>query len=151
MTSAMDMDGVGNTLTYQGVSASCRDLARFGYLYLRGGRWAGGVQVVPESWVSMSTTPSTPLNDAYGFMWWLNRDGHWILPSTPLRDEGDGKLVPDAPEEMFAAMGAFGQLVVVDPTTETVWVRLGPTDLGDAAGIAKMKDLWAAFAAAQVP
>jgi CubicO group peptidase (beta-lactamase class C family) len=151
MTAAMDQDDAGNTLTYQGVSASCRDLARFGYLYLRGGRWAGGVQVVPESWVSASTTPSTPLNDAYGFMWWLNRDGHWILPSTPLRDEGDGKLVPDAPDEMFAAMGAFGQLVVVDPTTETVWVRLGPTDLGDAAGIAKMKDLWAAFAAAQVP
>lgn len=148
MSATMGHDGDGNTLTYQGVSASCRDLARFGYLYLRGGRWAGGVQVVPEAWVAASVTPSTALNSAYGFMWWLNQDGHWILPSTPLRDEGDGRLMPDAPAEVFAAMGAFGQLVVVDPTTETVWVRLGPTDLGDPAGIAKMKALWAAFAAA---
>jgi CubicO group peptidase (beta-lactamase class C family) len=151
MTATMGHDGDGNTLTYQGVSASCRDLARFGYLYLRGGRWAGGVQVVPADWIAESIVPSTPLNDAYGFMWWLNRPGHWILPSTPLRDEGDGKLVSDAPDEMFAAMGAFGQLIVVDPTTDSVWVRLGPTDLGDAAGVAKMHDLWTAFAAAQVP
>lgn len=151
MTATMGHDADGNTLTYQGVSASCRDLARFGYLYLRKGRWAGGVQVVPEAWIAETLQPSTPLNDAYGFMWWLNRPGHWILPSTPLRDEGDGKLVTDAPDEVFAAIGAFGQLVVVDPTTETVWVRLGPTDLGDAAGIAKLHDLWTAFAAAQMP
>lgn len=150
MTATMGHDGDGNTLTYQGLSASCRDLARFGYLFLRQGRWAGGVQVVPADWVAASVTPSTALNDAYGFMWWLNRDGHWVLPSTPLRDEGDGRLMPDAPAEVFAAMGAFGQLVVVDPTTESVWVRLGPTDLGDPAGIAKMKALWAAFAASLI-
>lgn len=148
MAATMGHDQDGNTLTYQGVSASCRDLARFGYLYLRGGLWAGGEQVVPAAWVTASTTPSTALNQAYGFMWWLNRDGHWILPSTPLRDEGDGRLVPDAPAEMFAAIGAGGQLVVVDPTSESVWVRLGPLDLTDAAGIAKLKALWAAFAAA---
>lgn len=135
----------------QGASASCRDLARFGYLYLRGGRWAGGVQVVPEDWVAESLTPSTALNAAYGFMWWLNRSGHWVQPSAPLRVEGDGQLVPGAPEELYAAIGAFGQLIVVDPTSESVWVRLGPTDLLDASGIGKLGDLWAAFAAAQLP
>lgn len=151
MSSTMGRDGEGNPLTYQGVSASCRDLARFGYLYLRGGRWAEGVQVVPEAWVAESISPSTDLNSAYGFMWWLNRPGHWVLPSAPLRDEGDGQIAPDAPEELFAAIGAFGQLVVVDPTTESVWVRLGPTDLADATGVGKLEDLWTAFAAAQLP
>jgi CubicO group peptidase (beta-lactamase class C family) len=151
MSATMGRDADGNPLTYQGVSASCRDLARFGYLHLRGGRWAGGVQVVPEAWVAESITPSTDLNSAYGFMWWLNRPGHWVLPSAPLRDEGDGQIAPEAPEELFAAIGAFGQFIVVDPTTESVWVRLGPTDLGDATGVGKLDDLWAAFAAAQLP
>ncbi len=127
------------------------DLARFGYLYLRGGRWAGGVQVVPEVWVAESITPSTALNSAYGFMWWLNQPGHWVLPSAPLRNEGDGQIAPEAPQELFAAIGAFGQFVVIDPTTESVWVRLGPTDLADATGVGKLDDLWSAFAAAQLP
>lgn len=151
MTAKMGHDGEGNALTYQGVSASCRDLARLGYLYLRGGRWAGGVQVVPEWWVAETITPSTALNSAYGFMWWLNRPGHWVLPSAPLRTEGDGKLIAAAPDEIFMAVGAFGQYVVVDPTSDSVWVRLGPLDLVDTTGFGKLKDLWAAFAAAQLP
>lgn len=151
MSASFGRDTEGNPLTYQGVSASCRDLARFGYLYLRGGRWAGGVQVVPEVWVAESITPSTALNSAYGFMWWLNQPGHWVLPSAPLRNEGDGQIAPEAPQELFAAIGAFGQFVVIDPTTESVWVRLGPTDLADATGVGKLDDLWSAFAAAQLP
>lgn len=151
MSASMGKDGEGNALTYQGVSASCRDLARFGYLYLRGGTWAEGVQVVPAEWVSETITPSTDFNSAYGYMWWLNRPGHWILPSVPLRTEGDGKLIPAAPDEVFAAIGAFGQFVVVDPTTDSVWVRLGPIDLGDASGFGKLAALWDAFEAAQIP
>lgn len=150
MSAKFGRDGAGDPLTYQGVSASCRDLARFGYLYLRGGRWAGGVQVVPAAWVAASITPSTTLNDAYGFMWWLNRKGHWVMPSAPLRAEGDGQLLPSAPEEVFAAVGAFGQYVVVDPTTDSVWVRLGPLDLGDASGFGKLAELWDAFEAAEL-
>ncbi len=151
MSAKLGADAEGHPLTYQGVSASCRDLARFGYLYLRGGQWAGGEQVVPAAWVAESITPSTTLNSAYGFMWWLNRPGHWVLPSVPLRDEGDGKLLPKAPDELFAAVGAFGQLIVVDPTTDSVWVRLGPVDLGDSSGFGKLDNLWDAFAASLVP
>lgn len=103
---------------------------------------------MPAQWVAESLQPSTALNSAYGFMWWLNRPGHWVLPSAPLRTEGDGKLLPQAPDEVFAAIGAFGQYVVVDPAREVVWVRLGPTDLGDASGFGKLGELWDAYAAA---
>lgn len=151
MTATYGRDGDGNPLTYQGVSASCRDLARFGYLFLRDGRWAGGVQVVPAAWVAESTTPSTPLNSAYGYMWWLNQDGHYVLPSAPLRQEGDGQLVPGAPEHLFSAVGAFGQLVIVDREREYVVVRLGAQPAsGDFLGLAFLNDLWVAFAAALV-
>jgi CubicO group peptidase (beta-lactamase class C family) len=151
MTASYGRDGSGNPLTYQGVSASCRDLARFGYLFLRDGRWAGGVQVVPEAWVAESTTPSTPLNAAYGYMWWLNQDGHYVLPSAPARQEGDGQLVPGAPDHLYSAVGAFGQLVIVDRVGEYVVVRLGAQPAsGDLLGTDFLRELWLAFSAALV-
>lgn len=147
----MGRDQAGNPQTYQGLSASCRDLARFGYLYLRGGEWAGGQQIVSANWVQASTKPSTALNSAYGFMWWLNVEGHWVLPSAPLREEGDGKLFPDAPQDMYSAVGALGQVVVVDPSSGYVFVRLGDApDLLDLTGFSKLQALWQAFAAAKL-
>ncbi len=148
---AMTRDAAGNPQTYQGISASCRDLARFGYLYLRNGTWANQVQVVPADWIAASIVPSTSLNSAYGFMWWLNVDGHWIKPSAPLREEGDGQLFPDAPDELYAAVGALGQVIVVDPVEGYVFVRLGDaTDITDLTGFNKLTALWDAFAEAKL-
>lgn len=79
---------------------SARDMARFGQLYLRKGRW-GDRQVVPEEWVTRSTTPySTGVSNdgmpfvGYGLLWWtcdwgysaLGADGHFIavVPSKDL-------------------------------------------------------------------
>ena len=52
---------------------TARDLARFGYLYLRNGRW-NGTQIVPEAWVEESTFPyseGVPGIGGYGYMWWI--------------------------------------------------------------------------------
>ena len=52
---------------------STRDLARFGLLYLRGGKW-GERQVVPEEWVAQSTHAwmQTGYGDGFGFQWWIS-------------------------------------------------------------------------------
>jgi CubicO group peptidase (beta-lactamase class C family) len=81
-------------------SVSARDMARFGYLYLRNGRW-GEQQIVPSEWVRRSSTPySTPNEDSanpftgYSLLWWtcdwgysaLGQAGHFIavIPSKDL-------------------------------------------------------------------
>jgi len=64
-------DPSGNPTTYANVLATCRDHARLGYLFLHGGRWAGE-QVVSSSFVSAAIKPSQTMNQAYGFLWWLN-------------------------------------------------------------------------------
>ncbi len=125
MASGYGRDAAGNPTTYSGVECSCRDLARFGYLYLRGGLWSRGRQVVPEDWVEQSIQPSTSLNSAYGYMWWLNREGHWVAPSFPDHVAGDGVPLPGLPENVFRASGAFNQIIFVDPNTDIVFTRIG--------------------------
>jgi CubicO group peptidase (beta-lactamase class C family) len=151
MKSNFTHDGSGNALMYADVMASCRDLARFGYLFLRGGRWAEGVQIISSEWVSESTSPSTPHNDAYGYLWWLNRIGHWIRPSAPLREEGDGLLIPTAPEGSYSARGLGSQIVGIDPETEIVFTRLAEVPIDQLFGGPEIEaPLWEAIMASVV-
>lgn len=135
-------DQAGNTLTYAGVQSTCLDLARFGLLYLNGGAW-NGEQVVPQSYVDAAAgASSTELNAAYGYLWWLNREGpiaSTAVATDPTNPAGTphGQMVASAPEDMFWAIGLGNQIVQVDPGSNTVVVRLGPTDLDSAFGPAQ--------------
>jgi len=126
----MTHDSAGNTNTFFGVQSTCEDLARFGYLFLRNGRW-NGTQVVSESWVAAATgQPSQDINAAYGYLWWLNRLGPVTGPLNPMTREQAAtrphvQLVPTAPADMYWARGLGGQVVQVDEGSDTVVVRLG--------------------------
>lgn len=130
---SMGVDRSGNTMTFAGVSSTCRDLARFGQLMLQRGRWHGD-QVVPPAWVAASTgRASTELNAGYGYLWWVNRYGVQTGPltvrrRTELADPATprGRMVPEAPVDTFWALGLGGQVVQVDPGSRTVVVRIGP-------------------------
>jgi len=82
------------------------DLARFGLLTLRGGRW-GERRIVSEAWVTASRTPGAA-NAGYGYMnYFLN---------------GDGRQYAGAPEEAWAHVGAGSNIVYVDPANDLVVV-----------------------------
>jgi CubicO group peptidase (beta-lactamase class C family) len=131
--SQMGHDRAGNTLIFMGLQSTCRDMARFGYLFLRRGAW-DGEQVVPEDWVEEATgSPSQDLTANYGLLWWLNRRGPILGPLAATGGAGaageataEGQMVEDAPEDMFWALGLGGQVISIDPRSETVVVRLGP-------------------------
>ena len=88
-----------------GMWISSRDQARFGYLFLRRGRW-GDRQILSERWVELATTPAE-LEPRYGYMWWINTDG--------LMWEG-------LPETSFAALGAGTNAIWIDPKDDLVIV-----------------------------
>ena len=53
-----------------------RDMARFGYLYLKGGSW-NGRQIVSREWVAESTRAQVKTGgwggiDEYGYWWWID-------------------------------------------------------------------------------
>lgn len=136
--SEMGRDPAGNTLVFMGLQSTCLDMARFGYLFLRNGAWAGE-QVVPEAWVEEATgQPSQELNAAYGLLWWLNRLGPIASPlgatdgaDTAEDAAAEGQMVEGVPEDMYWALGLGGQVISVDPGSETVVVRLGPPGAPD--------------------
>ena len=76
---------------------------------------------------------SQDLNAAYGLLWWVNRDGPQLAPVEETGGTGrSGQLVPGAPEDLYAALGFGGQVVMVDPGSGTVVVRLGTLGTGAA-------------------
>ena len=57
------------------VKMTPRDMARFGYLYLKGGNW-DGIQIMPEEWVEKSQQKHIKrkyIEDYYyGYLWWVS-------------------------------------------------------------------------------
>jgi CubicO group peptidase (beta-lactamase class C family) len=96
---AWPTDPQGYHLGFSGLKLPSRDLAKFGYLYLNGGRW-DTTQVVPAGYVAASTRPhSTPPPDgpgaSYGYQWWVtSQAGH---PSF-LAHGKDGQLLQVVPD-----------------------------------------------------
>ena len=93
-----------------------RDLARFGLLMLRGGRWMDE-QVVPASWVEESTRYHSDATlydtDGYGYMWWVARDFN-TFPHLP------GVHIP---EGSYSARGAGGHYLLIIPRFDLIIVH----------------------------
>ena len=95
----------GGTRWGGGLWINTRDEARFGYLFLRRGKW-GGKQIISDKWVQMATTPG-PLGPDYGYLWWLNtKKKQW----------------PSAPATSFAAIGNGANTIWIDPEHDLVVV-----------------------------
>lgn len=124
-----------STTVFFGLQTTCLDLARFGALYLGEGAVAGR-RILSRRYVRQSVArPSTRHNAAYGLLWWLNRPGPLRGSTDPVDAAGQpleprsGQLAPQAPASTYAAIGLGGQVVLVDPGSRTVVVRLGRPDL----------------------
>ena len=77
-----------------GMFISARDMARFGYLFLRNGKWKDR-QIVSPKWIEMARTPG-PANQTYGYMnWFLNTDRKPFpnAPATAVTFQGNGSNI----------------------------------------------------------
>jgi hypothetical protein len=77
-----------------GMFINAYDMARFGYLFLRNGKWKDR-QIVSEKWIQMARTPG-PANNTYGYANWYLNTGRKPLPSAPetaVRFVGNGNNI----------------------------------------------------------
>jgi CubicO group peptidase (beta-lactamase class C family) len=83
---------------------TARDMARFGYLFLRNGVW-NGKQVIGSDWIKQSTISYSETKGfgegfGYGYLWWVNGYG---LSATAI-----------------SARGALGKYIVIIPARDLV-------------------------------
>lgn len=98
-----------HTKAHTGLHISAREMARFGYLMLHSGRWAGR-QLVPEWRHAVATRASQDLNPHYGYTWWVN---------------SEGSMWPDLPRDAFALAGYASSRCFVVPSLDLVVARVG--------------------------
>ncbi|MSO62471.1 MAG: class C beta-lactamase-related serine hydrolase [Acidobacteria bacterium] len=102
---------------------STRDMARIGYLMLRGGNWAGR-QIVPTDWARRIVKLNTPITEmnpphyrserlGYGYLWWIF----------------DGPQARGPYEGAYTGVGAGGQFITVLPKLDLVVAH--KTDFSD--------------------
>ncbi len=114
----LEPDSSGTFVGSSYASATPRDWARFGLLYLNDGIWQGE-RILPKGWIKYTTTPTTKApKGEYGAHMWLNAGS----PFDP-----NNRKWPGAPRDAFAALGFQEQNVIVIPSKKLLLVRFGAT------------------------
>ncbi|HUT32127.1 MAG TPA: serine hydrolase [Planctomycetota bacterium] len=105
-----------------GIHANVDAMARFGYLFLRRGRWRDQ-QLLPEDFVvacgklpdALHGVPTVEpglygrASSHYGYLWWNNADG----------------TLKDVPRDAYWSWGLYDSLIVVVPSLDIVVARAG--------------------------
>ena len=103
--------------------STTRSMARFGLLALAKGVWSGDTIIHDPTYVQAMSQTSQQLNQSYGYLWWLNGKSTFMLPTIQL--VLPGPLIPNAPSDMFAALGKNDQKIHVVPSKGWVVIRMG--------------------------
>ena len=99
----IDHENDGIEKAYCCVASNARDFAKFGKLYMQGGKW-NGQQILPMMFVFKSINSRFKESPQYGYGWWLS----------------DYKN-----KQIYYMRGHLGQFVIVIPEDELIIVRLG--------------------------
>lgn len=107
-----------------------RSMARFGLLLLNKGVWNGSAILKDSNYFKSMTNSSQQINKSYGYLTWLNGKTSYMAPQSQF--VFPGSISPDAPNDVFMALGKNGQLINVCPSKRLVWIRMGnpPGDNG---------------------
>ena len=104
-----------------GMWLSAYDQAKFGYLFLREGKWKDR-QIISKEWIDMAKTP-TDANKGYGYMnFFLNNDR---------------ERMPSAPGSAYVFLGSGINMVYIDKANDLVIVGRWISDYEAMDGIIK--------------
>ena len=123
LKSKIGMEGFWNFGTIFTIyHSNTKSMARFGLLALNKGKW-NNEQIINESYFNESVSTSQSINPSYGYLWWLNGKTSFMIPNE--QNVYQGFVVPNAPADMYAAMGAKDQRIYVIPSKKMAVIRMG--------------------------
>lgn len=120
----VDRSGIG--VVDGGISATARDLARFGALYLRDGVSLTGQRVVSPAWVADTVTGGPDSRSAFA----ASRDDT-RMPGGMYRNQF---WIPYPGEDVLLCLGIHGQLVYLNRAADVVGVKLSSWPLPQDPG-----------------
>ncbi len=103
--------------------SNARSMAKFGLLLLNKGKWEQTPILADDDYFTNQVTSSQTLNPSYGYLTWLNGKANHLLPTIQL--VFPGAMTPNAPADMYAALGKNDQKIYVVPSQNLVIIRLG--------------------------
>jgi CubicO group peptidase (beta-lactamase class C family) len=104
-----------------GLYTTPRDMAKLGQLVLDHGKAANGKRVISATQLA-ALFERSPTNPAYGRLWWLNGSGYTLRPAGVRTEKA---LIPAAPAELIAALGALDRKIYIVPSRKLIVVRAG--------------------------
>lgn len=118
------MNGLWLKLGYNNVYFSTpRSMARFGLLLLAKGKWDQTIVLSDTNYLKAQVNSSQTMNPSYGYLTWLNGKSSYMLPTVQF--SFSGSLVPNAPADLYAALGKDDQKIYVVPSQQLVVIRMG--------------------------
>ncbi|MFM2285987.1 MAG: hypothetical protein RLZZ543_1484 [Bacteroidota bacterium] len=103
--------------------STARAFARFGLMVLNRGVWNQDTLMHDMNYFDAMTNTSQNLNLSYGYLWWLNGKASYMMPGSQI--VFPGSLIPNAPADMFSALGKNCQYLNIVPSKGIVLVRMG--------------------------
>jgi CubicO group peptidase (beta-lactamase class C family) len=109
-------DPLGTAIPDGGISATARDLARFGQMLVEDGV-AQGRTVVPAAWLADVRQPEPEVREAFA-----RTDNEYVLPGGWYRSQF--WVIPGPGGPVLVCLGIHGQLIYLDRAARTVVVKL---------------------------
>ena len=122
--------------------SNARSMARYGLLLLGEGQWNGSAVMTDTGYLRRMRNSSQTLNRSYGYLTWLNGKSSFMIPQSQI--VFPGSLMPEAPADLYAALGKNSQYINIVPSKGLVLVRMGndPPEGGGLVPTAFNNNIW---------
>ncbi|MBK7958767.1 MAG: T9SS type A sorting domain-containing protein [Bacteroidetes bacterium] len=105
------------------------------------GIWDGDTLMKDTNYYRAMIQSSQSFNLSYGYLWWLNGKPSYMAPG--IQFVVNKPFMPNAPSDMFMALGKDDQKIYIAPSSKMVVVRFGASAYGVAAAFSPFDDsLW---------
>jgi CubicO group peptidase (beta-lactamase class C family) len=129
------------TIGYDNVYISKpRAMARFGILIQNKCKWNNTPLLSDTAYIRQMVNTSQQLNKSYGYLWWLNGKSSFMAPTSQI--VFPGSYAPDAPADMYAAIGKNGQILSIAPSSGIVFVRMGESNNPNSVPFTFTSQIW---------
>ena len=121
--------------------SNTRSMARFGLLVQNLGIWKSDTLLHDLDYIEAMTSSSQSINKSYGYLWWLNGKGGYMLPQSQFLFDTD--LIPNAPNDVIAALGKDDQKIYISDSLGLTIIRMGQSAGHDNFALSSFdNELW---------